>query len=882
MDLFATLQQATGTTPQQSAGPGAFDPNKSYGTPSNMLDNLMNQESSGGKNLVNKTTGAMGPYQFLPSTVATLRNQGVKFDPFDPKESRAAADWYIQTLKQQHGGTYDGALKAYGGFVTKDPSQYIYNVKNGVPGFPGAPAPTIPGQTSSGQQPSSYSGPTSDLFATLQDATQGAPSTQPDQIERRYGNAQAGQPQAETSALSHFGHAVAGLADTVLSAPGAAVQGADYAIRRALQQTPEQAQQSSQNDFSGSIHPVGNLFGVTNTPGYQEEASQRAGKAVGDVVQKGATAVANATGLPQQDVENLAGSLSLAVPGAIGKVVGKVAPIVRDAAVATAADDTNVRPQAAAAPTAPPMQERGFGAASVGAASATANPYPILTGEETARGPFPQVKTSKIVQDVTSREQAVRAGMVNQIMGDDAGSVRTGVITGNENTLRDEYAAAKSPNQTPASMAMRQQIAREQNALSNYAQARIDATGASQTLLSDEQRGRVINDAIYGQEDSLTSYLRDAKRSIYEQARATAGDNPIETSHVDGLFSDPQFQAGVRLRGNEGALSGAQDLIQLARTTGFKDTVTGEMYAPNSVAAWDAVRKALNSNWSPDNASTIRAINGAIDQDIAATGGQEMYKLGDRIHQVEKTLLDSKGIGSVLSEYDANGIKTGPSLDSVPTKLNNMPLDQWQHIHDTLEDLSRGQVRGAPDGMPSVSPELRQVAAQARNEMDGALARAVYEAGANKAGVWNQNSVNKVLNSSIGEKITRNFSPDEIQAFHTLNYGGQIMPGVHAYEGAGNQLSRLNRPGFVERYAPNVGATTGATLGSHIPIPGATWAGAAIGERTGAKLSALLGGGREAQQLKAVANEMRHNAQLGYQSQSVPLNSLIQHDKGAP
>ncbi|MFM0013708.1 hypothetical protein [Paraburkholderia sediminicola] len=680
---------------------------------------------------------------------------------------------------------------------------------------------------------------------------------------------------------------------TVLGVPGAVAGSADYAIRRALQQSPEQAQAASGRDFGGAVHPVGNLFGVTNTPGYQGEATQRAQQAVGGVVGQGVNAVASATGLPQQDVANMAGSLSLAVPGAVKGVVRAVAPAARAAAsfVGDAAQDTAASDLERPATAAPAWQQAKATYAAPegmqsrpmvggGAASANLNPYPQLTGEDASRGAFPQIKLSKISQNVTPEEQGVRANIANQIMGDNAGSVRTGVITGNEDTLRNEYAAAKTPNQTPATQAIRSQIANEQQALGNYAEQRVNATGASQTIGSNEERGRVINDAIYGGDSSLSSYLSDAKKQIYDTARNTAGDNPITTGHVDALFNDPQFQAGVRLRGNDSALSGAQDLINLARTTGFRDPVSGEMYPAGSVAAWDAVRKSMNSNWSPATAGTIREVNGAIDQDIAATGGQEMYKLGDRIHQVEKTLLDSKGIGSVLGEYDANGVKTGASLESIPSKLNTMPLDQWQHIHDTLDDLSRGQIRGAPEGMPPVPAEVQQASGAALNEMHGALARSVYEAGSDKAGAWNQNSVNKVLNSSVGQKITRNFSPDEVQAFHTLNYGGQIMPGVHSYEGAGNQLARLNKPGFVERYVPHAGASTGAAIGGAIPIPGASWAGAAIGERAGTKISNAAAGRREQTQLQGVTSEMQRNAQLGNQSPGVPLNSLMK--KGRP
>lgn len=870
-DLFATLQ---GANPQQqsassSASPAlqqsqAFDPTKSYGTPTKLLDNLNHTESSGNPYAVNKDTGAMGPYQFLPQTVAMLRKQGVKFDPFDPQEARSAADFYIQQLKQQNGGTYQGALKAYGGFVHADPAQYVSKVMAGVSDAATAAAPTIPGQSNSGQQPQADNGPMSDLFSTLQSGTQQAqksaqtPEPQPT-------NATAAPSAQNPNALATLGQGMAGLADTIASAPGAAMQGADYAVRRALQQSPDQAQQGATGDFGGSIHPVGNLFGVTNTPGYQNEASQKLSGLVGGAVNKGATAVANATGLPQQDVSNMAGSLSMLVPSAVkaaAPIARNVARVAGDAAAETVADDVNVRPSAEV-PTGPPMQPRTV--VGGGAASVNSNPYPVLTGEETARGPFPQVKTSKISQDVTPQEQAVRSQIATQILGDQGETVRPGVVTGNENTLRDEYAAAKSPIQTPGTMAIKQQIVNEQDALSKYAQDRVDATGASPNILTNEERGRVINDAIYGPEDSLTAYLRNTKRAIYDEAQRVAGDNPIKTSHIDGLLGDPQFQAGVKLSGNEGTVGGAADLIQLARTTGFRDPVTGDMYAPNSVAAWDAVRKSINSEWSPSNRNVVRQLNGAIDKDIAAAGGQEMYKLGDRVHQVEKTLLDSKGIGSVLGDYDANGIKTGTSLDSIPQKLNTMPLDQWQHIHDTLDDLSRGQIRGAPEGMPPVPPEVQQAAAQARDEMHGALARSVYEAGAAKAGVWNQNSVNKVLNSAVGQKILRNFPPDEVQAFHTLNYGGQIMPGVHSYEGAGNQLARLAKPGFVEKYAPSVGVNVGHVFGAATQIPGARWLGSVAGERFGRKLSDLAETRRGQKQYTQIMQEMRKNAQLGKQ-----------------
>ncbi|WP_186157040.1 glycoside hydrolase family 73 protein [Burkholderia gladioli] len=494
----------------------------------------------------------------------------------------------------------------------------------------------------------------------------------------------------------------------------------------------------------------------------------------------------------------------------------------------------------------------------VGAAQTDLNPYAgQLAGEEAARGgsaTFPQVKVAKGSGDVSPAEQAVRAQIANEVLGADNDAVRTGVITGNEDTLRSEYTNAKSPDNTPAQLVLRDQIAREQQALSNYAQDRIAATGANPNLINNEQRGQVINDAFFGP-DSLNDYFQQAKNQIYDQAKAQTGANPIQSTHVDELLKDPQFLAEAERNGHSGVVSGVQRLIDLARTTGFRDPITGETTAPGSVAAWDAVRKSNNAGWTPDNARTIAAVNRAIDQDVAAAAGSESYKLGDAVHQAQKTLLDAPGIAKVFGDADANGIKGGVALEKLPQKLNNMPLDQWRHVYNTLDDLSRGQIRGAPDGMPPVPQELQQLAAAARNEMTGSLAREVYEQGAGKVGAWNQNSANKTLNSVIGQKIVETFPPDEVQRFHALNYAGQIMPGVHSYEGAALQKSRLDKPGFIEKYAPGTAYIAGAKVGG--PIGG--W----VSEKTANLLTSNLREKRLTARGNQLLDAMKANSNLG-------------------
>ena len=106
---------------------------KSYGTPSQILDNLEQVESSGGKNNFNPNSGATGPYQFLPSTVQMLANQGMKFDPNNPAQARQAADYYLHQLYQKY-GNWQQALAAYGGFQKQDPTSYVDRVTGSTPG----------------------------------------------------------------------------------------------------------------------------------------------------------------------------------------------------------------------------------------------------------------------------------------------------------------------------------------------------------------------------------------------------------------------------------------------------------------------------------------------------------------------------------------------------------------------------------------------------------------------------------------------------------------------------------------------------------------------------------------------------------------------------
>lgn len=503
-------------------------------------------------------------------------------------------------------------------------------------------------------------------------------------------------------------------------------------------------------------------------------------------------------------------------------------------------------------------------AGSVGSAKVEFNPYAgQITGEESARGQFPQVKLSKTTEDVKPQEQVTRAGIAKEILqegGVDSNQVRPGVVTGNENTLRNEHTEAKSATPTPKSELLKSQIANEQIALSNYAQKRIENTGASPTLVTPYERGERINSTFTGDE-GISGFIKGEKQKLYDDVATQVGGNPIQSSNVDDLFSNKQFKAGLGLKGNEGVAKSAEDLINLAKTDGFQDEM-GKVHAPNTVGAWIAVQKSLNNEWSPSNAKIIRTINQAIERDIGQAGGLDMLKKADSLHEAEKVLFGSKGIKQIFGDIDPNGVQTATAFEAIPQKLNSMPVDQWKHIYETAEKVAKGTIDGPVDkatGLPKwsiqVPNELRVSAQSAVNEMRGNIAREIYQAGAAKAGEWNQNAVNKILNARA-DKIKLAFSPEEQKAFHTLNVGGYLMPGVHGYEGAGLQGQRVQ--GIIEHNLPKAGAATGATIGG------------AIGGPTGAAIGGYLGGkaGTTGQEMLAARHMTKEAAKLKEQMQN--------------
>jgi hypothetical protein len=791
-----------------------------------LLDSLKRTESGSQKFALNKESKAMGDYQFIPSTVKMLHEQGYEFNPFNPKQARDAAKHYLTTLVEKT-GSLDKALAAYGGHITKDPTAYINKVVGGTK------------QTEKFQDQS-------DSFSNF------LMGGQPNKAETT--TVKEKETVKEKQAVKK--PSIQGPSDVLKTFAAPSM----LALPKSVTEPIVGGAEALATFATGAIAPwTGTVYGIgKNIIEGKNERADRPENAE-------AVTYRPRTEKGQQYVENVAEAIPkelekipLYVPGAgtagrlaqpsttqVGAKVSKAAEPMIQRFEELKANAPKVASAEAVAPVVTQPTLTGVGAAKV-----EINPYAgKITGEETARGQYPTVKLSKIKEDVPVTEQALRSQIANEVLGD-SGQVRSGVITGNENILRQEYTEARTANPTPRSEILKRQIADEQNALTRYAEKRIENTGASKNLPSDYERGQLMNDAIAG-DDGLTGFLRQQKQMLFDEARNKVGDNPIQTNAVNNLLQNKQFRAGLGLKNNEGVAKSAEQLIELARTVGFEDRA-GNILPPNSIASWKAVREALNAEWTRDNASTIAKINNAIDQDIAKAGGQDLYKKADNLHKAEKKIFESKGMKTLFGDVDPNGVQTGTNFEGIPKKLNSMPVDQWKHIYDTYDEMSKGRVRGADFDL-EITPELIDYANAAKAEMKGALAREIFQAGGGKAGVWNQNSVNNLLNNPIrSKKIEHAFSPEEQKAFHTLNYAGHIMPGVHAYEGAALQGQRVGK--FAEKL-PMIGRETGAF--TRIPF------GATIGEKIGEKGEKFFKGKSEKKQAQKLQEEMTKNAEKG-------------------
>ena len=127
-------------------------------------------------------------------------------------------------------------------------------------------------------------------------------------------------PAPQGNAVQRAIAPAASFLDTTLGglAPGI-IEPVTYAGSRAFGATPEQATQSSQAAAAPFVDPFGKALGVSELPQYKGEASRQIMEFIGANMGKGAEYIAQQTGYPVADIQNMMGTLVAGGGAAAGK-----------------------------------------------------------------------------------------------------------------------------------------------------------------------------------------------------------------------------------------------------------------------------------------------------------------------------------------------------------------------------------------------------------------------------------------------------------------------------------------------------------------------------------------------------------------------------------
>jgi hypothetical protein len=199
-------------------------------------------------------------------------------------------------------------------------------------------APAVP--TTSTAAPTAApatSGTLADLWESTPAAT-GAPKEQVTEEKPKQGGTAVGRMAgqllgATQQAKKDLGASVASLADVTLGGiiPGVAGP-VTYAGARFFGQSPEQAAALEQKVVGATEKPFGKALGVTETQAYKGEASRQIMDFIGQNINKGAEWIAQKTGLPVGDVQNMMGTATVAAAPAVGKAATTTVKAIQEVA----------------------------------------------------------------------------------------------------------------------------------------------------------------------------------------------------------------------------------------------------------------------------------------------------------------------------------------------------------------------------------------------------------------------------------------------------------------------------------------------------------------------------------------------------------------------
>lgn len=507
-------------------------------------------------------------------------------------------------------------------------------------------------------------------------------------------------PAPRQGFMTKLGRGAASLADVTLGGViPAVVQQVGYPLAR-VGRTPEEAQAATQRVVSAVDQPFGKAFGVSETPEYKQEAGRQLLDFIGQNYQKGAKWVAENTGLPQSDVENYLGSLTLAAPG-IARVA---APAIEQAVIGA---KMPFEPRRQARLEAASLKDYARGPQIDAAADAqrlgiALNPVDIepSVGSRATSA----MAGEKGVEAITN----VNKNQVRNIALNDMGLPPTTQLNSSK-AFQDARAQFSKPYDKVKSLPIQQADDAMVRRLEDI-RTDLDVIGAKEYAPAI---GKIVDDAISKTQTGLTgetllkniSVLRERAKRTYNNKAATSealdiADTNLKIateleSMIDNSISNPKLlqefrdarQKMARTYSYEGATdlnTGIVDVSKLARITSKNSALTGDIAALGRIAGNfpEAFTTKAASPWT-------KALSIGRTGAAGTLGGLGGYALGqDYISAAAGTLIGALG-GKVGQSFAANrmaspGYQAGLQLRDMRLPVNQLAAPVTQQVGNAL------------------------------------------------------------------------------------------------------------------------------------------------------------------------------------------------------
>ena len=619
--------------------------------------------------------------------------------------------------------------------------------------------------------------------------------------------------------LTQFGRTAASFYDaTVGSVVPGIVEPVTYAGARAIGKTPEQAKEISTAAAAPFESGMGRTFGVTETPEYQSEATRRLVNFVGENFQKGAAWIAEKTGLPATDIENMMGTV--AAGGGIKAAPAVQRGIVKGAETVETALGTNV-PKAPEAPRIEPtlagkpkvsyeefqaqLKARQPGGTTQVLPPSQKIQTPTMPAP-TQTQPFPEVKYATKGK-VNLAEQEQRKQILSRVGLENA---RESSVLGDGTASANEFQTSRVDN--PVGQLYKDTLANERATLENFGQKIIERTGGTvgldETALYD--RGTRITRPF----DDFKNVLQTQMDQAYNSSKQIAGTKPAVIPSDIQKFLDTNSNFTV----NDSFMALRRGIESHLKENDLLDA-DGKV-KPMTVEQAEGLRRYINSNWNNERSGIIGRLKDKIDNDVTKVAGEDVYKKARDIRtKIARLLDDPKGVAKIMDYDPQSPMNRAVPFEKIASTIERMDVDQQRHLIKLLKEM--------PD-------ELRPQADAAIAEIKAQFANRILQEGSKNKGQWNAGNVTKYLNDNNRKLGVLMEDKELAQMVKDLHDAGHLVKYDASYPGAAIQAHNLIRLGAVPllgTLGTSVGGAFGGALGG---VPGAG-IGATVGGMYGAK-----------------------------------------------